>query len=143
MGKLAVGVLSWQLADELESRLGSASLAARATVEPGHNILTIRTSTLAAALNRWSSKAFKDITSCALPHHIHFLVVKLSQAMAFGNLWHALKHRVGFVKSATFLSAFVILYAIALSSFIKTANNLNAEASFRQPKQPNGKSLFQ
>jgi hypothetical protein len=69
--------------------------------------------------------------------------VKLSQAMSFGNIWHTLKHRVGFVKSATFLSAFVILYAIALSSFIKTANNLDAEASFRQPKQPNGKSLFQ
>ncbi len=93
------------------------------------------------AHNRLSSEAFKDFTSCALPQHI-FPIVKLSQAMSFGNLWHVLKHRVGIVKSATFLSVFAILYAIAVSSFINTANNLNAEASFRQPKQPKGKSHY-
>jgi hypothetical protein len=54
---------------------------------------------------------------------------------AFGDCWHVLVHRTGWVKSSAFLSVFFILYAIALSSFFNIANNSNPEASFKQPKQ--------
>ncbi len=57
---------------------------------------------------------------------------------AFGDCWHVLAHRTGWVKSSAFLSVFFILYAIALSSFFNIASNSNPETSFKQPILPKG-----
>ena len=56
----------------------------------------------------------------------------------FANIWHILKHRVGLAKTITFLSVFVVIYAIALSSFLSIAQNSGNDFSVKQPKLPQG-----
>jgi hypothetical protein len=60
--------------------------------------------------------------------------------MVLGNCLHVLAHRVGWIKSTSFVGIFFILYAIALSSFLNTANDKTPGFTSIQPKQPKGTS---
>ena len=50
------------------------------------------------------------------------------------DFWHQVAHRTGWLKAGTFLTVFIVLYAIAISAFFNVANNTDPEASFAQPK---------
>ena len=67
---------------------------------------------------------------------IQVIVSKLKAA----KCWHVLAHRVAWVKVSSFMSIFFVLYAIALSSFLNTANNATPGFTSKQPKQPGGTS---